>query len=247
VGVQREEVVSFYNNYYKQGRCVIFVAGKLPKDIIGTLEKHFGQLPLKPRTGVAEIIKHPLQPAAQKKYEILNDPDGVQAAIRIARPFPNRQHPDFQKALVLNNLYGGFFGSRLMSNIREDKGYTYGIYSYLLNFTSESGWLISTEAGRDVTPETIKEIYSEMQLLRDEPVDDEELMMTRNSMIGSILGDLDGPFQVIGRWKSMILNNVDEDYFKRSVEIIKTVTAKELQELANRYLRPEEFYELVVI
>jgi len=247
VGVQREEVVSFYNNYYKQGRCVIFVAGKLPKDIIGTLEKHFGQLPLKPRTGVAEIIKHPLQPAAQKKYEILNDPDGVQAAIRIARPFPNRQHPDFQKALVLNNLYGGFFGSRLMSNIREDKGYTYGIYSYLLNFTSESGWLISTEAGRDVTPETIKEIYSEMQLLRDEPVDDEELLMTRNAMIGSILGDLDGPFQVIGRWKSMILNNVDEDYFKRSVEIIKTVTAKELQELANRYLRPEEFYELVVI
>ena len=245
--VQREEVVSFYNNYYKQGRCVIFVAGKLPKDIIDTLEKHFGHLPLKPRTGVAEIIQHPLQPAAQKKYEILNDPDGVQAAIRIARPFPNRQHPDFQKALVLNNVYGGFFGSRLMSNIREDKGYTYGIYSYLLNFTSESGWLVSTEAGRDVTPETIKEIYSEMQGLCDEPVDDEELMMTRNSMIGSILGDLDGPFQVIGRWKNMILNNVDEDYFKRSVEIIKTVTAKELQELANKYLRPEEFYELVVI
>jgi predicted Zn-dependent peptidase len=66
-------------------------------------------------------------------------------------------------------------------------------------------------------------------------------------MIGSILGDLDGPFQVIGRWKNMILNNVDENYFKRSVEIIKTITAKELQELANKYLVPEEFYELVVI
>ncbi len=245
--LQREDVVNFYNEYYKEGRCVIFVAGKLPADIIDTLEKHFGQLPLKPRMGGAEIIQHPLQPATQKKYEVLNDPNGVQSAIRIARPFPNRHHPDFQKVMVLNNVLGGFFGSRLMGNIREEKGYTYGIYSYLLNFTSTSGWMVSTEAGRDVTADTIKEIYYEMEQLRDEPIDDEELSMTRNSMIGSILGDLDGPFQVIGRWKSMILNNVDEHYFDRSVQIIKTITAEELQELAKKYLVPEEFYELVVI
>ena len=245
--VQREDVVSFYNDYYKHGRCVIFVAGKLPKDLIESLEKHFGHLPLKPRTGVAEIIKHPVQPAAEKKHHILNDADGVQSAIRIARPFPNRTHPDFQKVQVLNNVLGGFFGSRLMGNIREDKGYTYGIYSYLMNFTSESGWMVSTEAGRDVTAETVKEIYLEMQSLREEEIDDEELMMTRNSMIGTILGDLDGPFQVIGRWKNMILNNVDDGYFDRSVQIIKTITAKELQELANKYLVQEEFYELVVI
>jgi len=245
--VTREDVVSFYNDYYKQGHCVIFVAGKLPKDIIELLEKNFGSLPLKPRSLVAETIVHPLKPAAEKKHHIVNDPDGVQSAIRIARPFPNRKHPDFQKVLVLNNVLGGFFGSRLMGNIREDKGYTYGIYSYLMNFTSESGWMVSTEAGRDVTAETVKEIYFELQQLRDEEIDDEELMMTRNSMIGTILGDLDGPFQVIGRWKNMILNNVDDGYFERGVQIIKTITAKELQELANKYLAPEEFYELVVI
>jgi predicted Zn-dependent peptidase len=245
--VRREDVVNFYNEYYRQGRCVIFVAGKLPANIIDTLERYFGQLPLKPRMGGAEIIQHPLQPATQKKYQILNDANGVQSAIRIARPFPNRHHPDFQKVMVLNNVLGGFFGSRLMGNIREEKGYTYGIYSYLMNFTSTSGWMVSTEAGRDVTAETIKEIYYEMEQLREEPIDDEELMMTRNSMIGSILGDLDGPFQVIGRWKNMILNNVEENYFERSVQIIKTITAEELQELAKKYLVPEEFYELVVI
>jgi predicted Zn-dependent peptidase len=134
-----------------------------------------------------------------------------------------------------------------MGNIREEKGYTYGIYSYLMNFTATSGWMVSTEAGRDVTAETVKEVYYEMEQLREELIDDEELMMTRNSMIGTILGDLDGPFQVIGRWKSMILNDVDENYFARGVQIIKTITAKELQELANKYLVPEEFYELVVI
>ena len=245
--VQREDVVSFYDRYYRQGRCVIFVAGKLPANLINTLEQHFGTLPLKGHTAPGENIQHPLQPAAQKKYQIINDKEGVQSAIRIARPFPNRHHPDFQKTLVLNNIFGGFFGSRLMTNIREDKGYTYGIYSYLMNFTADSGWMISTEAGRDVTEATVKEIYFEMEQLREEPVDDEELMMTRNYMIGSILGDLDGPFQVIGRWKNMILNEVDEDYFRRGIQLIKTITAKELQELANKYLQPDSFYELVVI
>jgi predicted Zn-dependent peptidase len=246
-GVQREDVVKFFDTYYRHGRCVIFAAGKLPANLIESLEKYFGHLPLKPRTADSETIHHPLEPAAQKQIQVINDPEGVQSAIRLARPFPNRLHPDFQKVLVLNNVLGGFFGSRLMGNIREDKGYTYGIYSYLMNFTSESGWMISTEAGRDVTEATLKEIYYEMQELRDEPVDDEELMMTRNYMIGSILGDLDGPFQVIGRWKNMILNNVDDNYFERGVHIIKTITAEELQELANKYLQPDTFYQLVVI
>jgi zinc protease len=107
--------------------------------------------------------------------------------------------------------------------------------------------MISTEAGREVTADTIKEIYSEMEGLRDEPVDEEELLMTRNFMIGSILGDLDGPFQVIARWKNLVLNNLDDSYFYRGIQIIKTISAEELQELANKYLRPEEFYELSVI
>lgn len=246
VALDREDLVPFYTNYYQHGQCVIFAAGKLPYALISLLEKYFGSLPLRPldRTN---MVKFPLQPAAQKKIEHINDAEGVQTAIRIARNFPNRHHPDFQKTMVLNNIFGGFFGSRLMANIREEKGYTYGIHSYMLNYISESGWMISTEAGRAVTADTIKEIYSEMESLREEPVDEEELLMTRNFMIGSLLGDLDGPFQVISRWKSLVLNNLDESYFYRSIQIIKTISAEELQELANKYLRPEEFYELSVI
>lgn len=86
-----------------------------------------------------------------------------------------------------------------------------------------------------------------MELLREEPVDEEELQMTQNFMIGSILGDLDGPFQVIGRWKNIILNNLDESYFYNGIRSIQSVTAEEVQELANKYLQPDSFYELVVI
>jgi zinc protease len=134
-----------------------------------------------------------------------------------------------------------------MANIREDKGYTYGIYSYILNHVHDSGWMVSTEAGRDVSEDTIKEVYLEMARLREEPVDAEELQMTRNYMIGSILGDLDGPFQVIARWRSLILNGLTDEFFYRGIDTIKNTSALELQELANRYLQPDDFYELVVV
>jgi predicted Zn-dependent peptidase len=211
------------------------------------LEKEFGKLPLKHHKGSEQNIRYDLQPSPQKKQLLINDPQGVQAAIRIARPFPNRHHPDFQKVMVLNNIFGGFFGSKLMTNIREDKGYTYGIYSYLMNHIHESGWIVSTEAGRDVSVATVNEVYAEMKDLREELIDEEELRMTRNFMVGSILGELDGPFQVLGRWKNLVLNNLDEKYFYNAIHTIKTVSAGELQELAIKYLEPDEFYELVVI
>ena len=134
-----------------------------------------------------------------------------------------------------------------MSNIREDKGYTYGIHSYFENHVQESGWMISTEAGRDVCEATISEIYKEMQILREELVDEEELLLVRNFMIGSILGDLDGPFQIIARWKNYVLNNLDEKFFYKSIETIKTISAEEIRVLAQQYLVPEDFYELVVV
>ena len=235
----------FFKQYYLNGQCVIFVSGKLPVDIEQQLNKAFGDLSLKAFNNQLETIIQ--SPAAEKKYRIENDVNGVQGAIRIARPFPNRHHPDFMKVMVLNTVFGGFFGSRLMSNIREDKGYTYGIHSYVQNHIHDSAWMISTEAGKDVCEATIEEVYKEMKLLREDLVDDEELLLVRNYLIGTILGDLDGPFQIMGRWKNLVLNNLDGDYFYRSIETIKNISAEELRELSKKYLNPADFYEIVVI
>ncbi len=241
--LQRVQLTGFYNKYYKQGKLIMFVAGKLPANLETLLNNHFGDL----TNGTSEVSPIAIHPATEKKYRIINDENGVQGSIRIARPFPNRHHPDFLKVQVLNALFGGFFGSRLMSNIREDKGYTYGIYSYLQNHMHDSAWVISTEAGKDVSEATIEEVYKEMKLLREEPVDAEELLLVRNYMMGGLLGDLDGPFQIIGRWKNIILNNLTEQYFYDTINTIKTISAEEIQALAQKYLQPEEFYELVVI
>ncbi len=241
--LNREQLVEFYKKYYQQGKLVLFAAGKLPADLESLLDQHFGDLPNK-INGTHLIAA---EQTAQKKFRITNDAEGVQGSIRIARPFPNRHHPDFLKVQVLNALFGGFFGSRLMSNIREDKGYTYGIHSYLQNHVHESAWMISTEAGKDVCEATIAEVYKEMKDLREELVDEEELLLVRNYMMGGLLGDLDGPFQIIARWKNIILNNLTEQYFYDSINTIKTISAEELQVLAAKYLNPEDFYELVVV
>jgi len=239
----REQLVAFYNKYYRQGKFILFVAGKLPKNLEDLLNQNFGDLSNKK----IETVDFLTKPADEKKQRIINDPNGVQGAIRIARSFPNRHHPDFLKAQVLNSLFGGFFGSRLMANIREDKGYTYGIHSYIQNHIRETAWMVSTEAGRDVCEAAIKEVYHEMEVLRNELVDDEELLLVRNYMMGSILGDLDGPFQVIARWKNIILNGLDEKYFYDSINTIRTITAEDIKQLAEKYFQPEEFYELVVV
>jgi len=246
--LKREELQAFYHKYYRDGRCIIFTAGKLPPGLPQLLNRYFGDLSLS-KPSPAEVPLHPVQPAAKTgtQLRIINDKEGVQGAIRIGRDFPNRHHPDFMKMQVLNNLFGGFFGSRLMTNIREDKGYTYGIYSYLQNHIQQCALIISTEAGRDVCDPAIKEVYYEMNKLREELVDEEELSLVRNYMIGTILADLDGPFHILARWKNIVLNQLDEDYFKRSVHVLKTTSAEELIELAKKYFIQETFYELLVI
>jgi len=244
--LNREELLAYFNTYYRKGNCMIFAAGKLPSNLFELLNKHFGQLPLGNNYRVPDTKISSVKSTGEK-FRISNDPNGVQGSIRIARIFPNRHHPDFQKVMVLNNIFGGYFGSRLMSNIREDKGYTYGIYSYLQDHIQQSAWVVSTEAGKEVCNAAIEEIFKEMKQLQDEPVGEEEMQLVRNYMMGSLLGDLDGPFQIIARWKNYILNNLDEKYFYSAIQTIRSVSPEELQELAKKYLNPEQFYELVVV
>lgn len=241
--LNRDELLQFYEKYYCKGQLIIFTAGKIPDGLDVLLNRYFGDLPF----SKISIPARAAAPAVEKKQRISNDAQGVQGSIRLARPFHNRHHPDFLKVLVLNTLFGGFFGSRLMSNIREEKGYTYGIHSYIQNHLHDTAWIISTEAGKDVCEATIEEIYKEMKRLREGFVLEEELALVKNYMMGSILSDLDGPFQIIARWKNIILNDLTERYFYDSINTIKTISAEELQSLAQKYLQPEEFYELIVV
>lgn len=244
--LQRDNLYAFYQKHYTFNHCKIFIAGKIPEHFEKTLNDHFGN---DEWNGKKDILQNdfPIQPAPEKKFRIQNDLNGVQGAIRIARHFPNRYHPDVPGMQVLNTILGGYFGSRLMSNIREDKGYTYGIFSSLSVYNKAGSLSIHTEAGRDVCEAAVEEIYKEMKRLITEPAPEDELNLVRNYLIGNTLAGLDGSFRVIRRWKRLILSGLDEDYFYNTIKTIKTISAEELQQLAQKYFTDEDFYEVVVV
>jgi zinc protease len=236
----------FHQKHYQSQNCMMFMAGKIDKSQVALVNDYFG----KEAWGGASLPKvntYEAHPAAEKKHRIINDENGVQGAIRIARHFPTRQHPDFTPMLVLNTIFGGYFGSRLMANIREEKGYTYGIHSQIYNYRKDGALLIATEAGKDVCELAVEEIYKEMDLICNERVDDEELLLVKNYLLGNLLGDLDGPFSIMQRWKNIILNDLPAEQFNNNIEIYKTVTPAKLQDLAQQYLNKADYYELVVI
>ncbi|RQO31953.1 insulinase family protein [Taibaiella sp. KBW10] len=237
----------FHKKHYSAGNCTIFVSGNFEESNLNLVMDHFGKDSWNDTQATTSIIGYDKQPNEVLKHRINNDPNGVQGAVRMARPFLMRTDPIFAETLVLNTVFGGYFGSRLMANIREEKGFTYGIYSSLISYQYEGMMMIATEAGKDVCEQTVAEIHKEMKLLQDSPIDAEELMLVKNYLLGSILGDLDGPFSIMQRWKNLILNNQTEADFHRSIAVYKNITAERLQELAQQYLNPEAFYELIVV
>jgi zinc protease len=243
--ITREDLVAFYKSSYNLADVKIFMAGKISEQEVKYVNGIFGTAVLTETRPASKGFTP--SSSIEKKYNILNDQNGVQGAIRIGRRFPNRHHPDYTPMVVLNTLFGGYFGSRLMSNIREDKGYTYGIYSSLSPLLNDGSLIIQTEAGRDVLEQAVKEVYHEMNVLRNELADEEELLLVKNYLLGGLLGDLDGPFSIMQRWRSLILNGFTAAHFDDNVRIYKSITAKELQVLAQRYLDPNDFYEVVVV
>lgn len=243
--INSDDLTAFRTRGYHPGRLKIFLAGKFDEAVLQQVESVFGDTSWQTLPEPSEETPQ-IHAASERHYRVVNDAQSVQGAIRLASDFVPKTHPDFSPMIVLNTLFGGYFGSRLMSSIREEKGYTYGIHSYMYNHRFAGAMLITTEAGKAVSEATVAEIYAEMKLLCEELVDEEELSLVKNYLLGTILGDLDGCFQIIQRWKNLILHGFDENRFYSNIEIYKSVTPKQLQQLANTYYQPERFYELIV-
>jgi predicted Zn-dependent peptidase len=164
----------------------------------------------------------------------------LQTAIRVGRILFNKTHQDFVDFQVLNTILGDYFGSRLMSNIREDKGYTYGIGSMLAELHETGYFLIATEVGKDVKDATLNEIKHEIERLRTELVDHHELELVKNYLLGQLLKSADGPFSLIDLYMGLEAFNLDMDFYNKSIEAIQQITPERIRELATKYLIWEE-------
>jgi predicted Zn-dependent peptidase len=229
----------FYNEFYKADNCVVMASGNFGNDIQEILNNEFV---LSEGKSVYPDFNFETIAASHKN---IPKESSVQCGIRMGKVLFNRVHPDFIGMTVVNTLLGGYFGSRLMANIREDKGYTYGIGSALASYPETGVFLIATEVGAEVCKDALKEIYKEIELLRSEKVSDEELSLVKNYMLGSFLRNSDGPFAMSDRFKTIHFSGLDYSYYEKYIKKVNAITADEILELCNKYLDTKSFTEIV--
>ncbi len=236
-------LLEFYTTYIKNGYASIIVSGKVGPEQLAVVDEYLGGMPFKTEKQLALI-----ETAPQASGELIHRvpmPDTVQCAIRVGKFMVNKLHPDYQGLKILNTLFGGYFGSRLMSNIREDKGYTYGIGSFIVSRRENGFFGISAEVGADVYHLALEEIYKEIDLLCTELIDEDELEVVRNYKLGSLLKGFDGPFSRADKLRGLINYGLTPEYHERYINLIKTITPEQLRDLAQKYLQKDSFYEVV--
>ncbi len=241
--VSRESIESFYRRYYNTNNCFIIVTGKINKKLGTLTDKHLGTRVIHQVNGNASI-KHTFT-SYKPQHQLILKEDALQSAIRIGRPLFTKIHPDYISMKMLTTILGGYFGSRLMSNIREDKGYTYGIGSGLASMIHSGYFFIATEVGTDVRENALGEIYKEIAKLQEEKVPEKELELVRNYMIGHLTHSLDGPVGLADNFRNLVIHELDFNFINNFIEKIKNINANELQQMAVKYLGKEMLSEIV--
>ncbi|MDO4780055.1 MAG: pitrilysin family protein [Bacteroides sp.] len=234
----------YYQSKYHSENCAIFLSGRVTDNEIATVEKHFGS-----KWGdcskVVQDRHYNIETSADKRLFIEKE-DALQSSIRLGYLTISTDSDDFLKLKVLVTLFGGYFGSRLMSNIREDKGYTYGISASLMDYTDSGLLTISTEADNKYVENVIEEVYKEIDILQKTKVTEEELIKVKNYMLGEFCRGYESAFSIADAHILLYANKLDKDYFQKGIEAINTITTDEIHQLANKYLSKENMKECIV-
>ncbi len=241
--LKRSDLLDYYKKAYQPSNCTIIVSGKVSEATLSSINATFGTAWEESTAGVKNEFS--FTPRSGSTH-FLERPDALQSALRLGQLAINRIHPDFPALQVLNTIFGGYFGSRLMANIREDKGYTYGIGSGIASLKDAGYFFISTEVGADVCTAAMAEIEKEMKLLRTELISEGELALVRNYMLGSLLGSLENAFSHADKFKNTYFFGLDASYYERYVQTVRTISPQKLLELANTYLQFDKLEKVIV-
>ena len=238
--VTREALVEHYRRLYTKQNSFVVCSGRLSaedEEAVAALCSRFPE---------GEAVQVDFPPAESSPRCFIPRKEALQSAIRVGRLLFPRTHPDFVGMQVVATLLGGYFGARLMQNLRERNGYTYGVGATVVNFEQEGYFVIATQVGAEVTEAVLREIDHEIDLLRRELVSEEELSLARNIMTGEMMRILDGPFGIADVTIENILSGRDNGAVEEQLREIRQITPERVRTLAQRYLQPEMLSTVVV-
>jgi zinc protease len=241
----KETIQEIYAAQFARNKCTLILAGDWAPPYLDALRKSMDEF----WTRVVPIQKpvipvFPNLPAQEMQVEYKEG--ALQSAIRLGMRCLNRKHPDFPIFQLVSTLFGGYFGSRLMSNIREDKGYTYGIQASILPMRYTGLWSIATEVGVNVTQATLQEVQHELDRLHQEYVSVDELELVKNYMTGSFIGSLENVFSHADRFKNVLLSGLDNQYYYRYHNTMYALEPKDIMDFAQQHFQYDRLSKIVV-
>ncbi|MFT4687182.1 MAG: zinc protease [Neolewinella sp.] len=238
-----EDIRSFHKSHFHAGNATLYVAGHITSEVEEILEQSFGQLPTGKRAKAPSL---PPQPAQPQILQVLR-PRAQQTMIRRGRRGIHISSEDYGGLVVLETIFGGYFSSRLMKNIREEKGYTYGIDSELDTYRYDGSFGVSADVANENLAAVRQEIEIEIDKLLQQPVPTAELDMVRAYLAGSISMELDGPFGHGSRHRSALVKAYDPEPLLRNLnEAVRGISPAEIQSLAQKYLSKGDDFEVIL-
>ena len=236
----REDLADMYRTHYTAGNCLAVCSGNITDAHLQAIVALAERLP---RGG--ERLRSSFPDPVTQSRRFVHTPDAVQSSIRLGRLLFTREHPDFVPMQVVAAALGGYFGSRLLSNLRERNGYTYGVAAAMVNFERAGYFAVATQTGAEVTDAALREIYAEIERLRREPMPAEELQTVKNILIGEMMRVLDGPFGIADVTIENALCGMDNGVIGRNLQRILAIGPEQVRDLAARYLAPQDLTTVV--
>jgi len=198
-----------------------------------------------PKGKAQQAIKLKIDTTAPKDF-FLHGQGRMQSTVRIGRRLFSRQHPDANGMYMLATILGGYFGSRLMTNIREEKGYTYQISAAYDSLRFDGAFQIDTEVSPDLVQSCLKEIHLELDRIQNDLVPKKELKMVQNYLMGSFLSMIDGPFNWAETLRTLWVEQLDVTAFQALINSVQDINSSEIRDLAQTYLKKEDLWTVVV-
>ena len=242
--LKKSDLIEFYNSHFVPENTYIIISGKINKETVSLINTHLGD-GRKFKTTVTHSDLNIINKVGEKD-KFVEKEGAVQSAIRIGRPIINKQHPDYNSLIVLNTVLGGYFGSRLMSNLRENKGFTYGITSYLMNYKHGGFFSIATEVNAQNTNAALIEIQTEIEKLCKEDISNAELDLVKNYIYGTYLRSFDGAMALADRFRAARDLDLNFGYYTKSLNEMMKQTPQQLKDTANKYFDYSDMIKLVV-
>lgn len=238
----------YYDRYLSKGPCKLYLSGDVDDSTLAVLEAHFSddgrRLVVDGRRMMDDGLPQPSTIPPQLSTQILSG--AVQDSIRIGCPMMDIGHPDYAPMRVLATVLGGYFGSRLMQNVREEKGYTYDIGAHFFATIPQTLFCIYCEAQAGKAREVIDEACKEMHRLQTELIPADELRMVRNYMTGNLCRNYETAFDLIDAYLFEERLGLPPTHFDHMFDAVQNTSPQRLRQLARQYLRPEMMHAVVV-